>query len=948
MRVSKLLKELNLSFDRLKLYEPYLDVKIESINQKLSDVTRLKILSVYNNRKIQDKISKQEAVTSKKRETNTKRVRITKSKKEKPANKTEKFVGSINWYYNRNTQEEYGFLNNSEIGDVHFRGEVVIGADPHNFFEGQIVIFEIPQSEIHSNRKRALKLYEVEEEKDVVFLISNGCYNYSDFLENAINLLEQESFILKEKDKKEIEELITNYFVKEHANLDLSKIKNLLILAEKLDVHLDFKKFKASLSPVEKFELLKNTGISVELTEVKDVLLKYVLETVHVDFTIVEKLKPEEKTYFLQEVYKLIIEEVKVENAEKVFSYLIKSNINIDYTELDGSLIIKLWFASVLDFFPVDALYNKLLEYWSYLSRKSGEVNIDKQVKFKIDSIFNFLSEEESRELFFKGHYEIDKIYETTVLHSVLEIIKNTKYEHLKEEFQNIIFGKSSEFIKLYLFVEDYTDELNFDNAIIYTGLLPAEKQKIFFKKVLMLIETKVLRVGLEELSKITTFSYQENEEAKKIDGVGLDFTLSIILKIANDLKNNTITNQKSMFEIIANQIKTPQDFLEINGFFNECTGRTLSEPVSTGQGEEKTITYITKKTDLYPRFSTFCDGRKAIHAITGEPVLSNKESLEFWWCENSPCFEICRGKTIPENWSNYTLEDVLRILDVNYDEHQYEIILAVVNRVNRFLEHLKCTSCKSILKPKNNSKYSFYRVSEFSCTNIDCESPDKDIYLNHCLNGNCVDIIDSRTTVQCKPKVLDGLDNKDKCGWYICNNCLSCCSTEKLQARKNNKERFGYSYNCHTVGHRDLGIICCPKCGTETQEKKVDVEKYNKLLEWFKSKVNTDIIENSGQRVNGKWWFRWRQGNLERHKFKNALLQLKNVGFQVPNYNTHDKVQFISEPYNELNTLPTAFECGNCSHVIDLNNHDEFDISRVKAVKSFHKKIFPEVGSRN
>jgi hypothetical protein len=463
-----------------------------------------------------------------------------------------------------------------------------------------------------------------------------------------------------------------------------------------------------------------------------------------------------------------------------------------------------------------------------------------------------------------------------------------------------------------------------------------------------MLIETDVLNVDLEDLSKIILFEYQDNVDAKSIDGVGLDFTLSIILRIANDLKDSTITNQQTMFEIIANQIKTPQDFLEINGFFSGCTGRTIAESVVSGQGKEQRINHITKKTDFKPRFSTFCDGRKALHKITGEPILSTKEQLEFWWCENSPCFEVCRAETLPSNWRNYTLEDVLRILKVPYSPQQYEIVLGVINKVNRFLEHLKCNSCSSILRPNGDTNYSFYRVSQFSCTNENCEDPDKNVYLTHCLNGKCPDIIDSRISVQCRPKVLEGEDNKDKCGWFICDNCLSCCSSEKLIARKNTKERFGYHYNCHTVGHRDLGIICCPKCGTETKEKGIDLEMYNKLLDWFKSKINTDAIEKSGQREDGKWWFRWRKGNIETVAFRNALLQIKNCGFQVPNYNTSDDVQFISESFNDLNTISDRFECENCNHIIDLGDKEEFDVSRVRAVKSFHSKIFPKVEHRD
>lgn len=51
--------------------------------------------------------------------------------------------------------------------------------------------------------------------------------------------------------------------------------------------------------------------------------------------------------------------------------------------------------------------------------------------------------------------------------------------------------------------------------------------------------------------------------------------------------------------------------------------------------GENITI-QKTKKENFKPRFSTFCDGRKAVSQETNEPILCKKSGLEFWCGEKT------------------------------------------------------------------------------------------------------------------------------------------------------------------------------------------------------------------------------------------------------------------------------------------------------------------------
>src|SRR5690606_3526108 len=403
--------------------------------------------------------------------------------------------------------------------------------------------------------------------------------------------------------------------------------------------------------------------------------------------------------------------------------------------------------------------------------------------------------------------------------------------------------------------------------------------------KVLMLIDTNQLQITLDDLNKMTTYDYEMHEYAKEIDGVGIDFTLSVILKIVNDLKNKVYTKRNTIFDIIADTIKTPNDLLIIDGFFEECHGRKVIETVESmvQEEEEQEQKYELVKKDFKPRFSIFCDGRKAIIKGTNEPNLCKKSGFEFWWCENNKCYNACRHPKKPEYWKYYTLEDVLRILKIDYETKQYEIVLNVINRVNRFLEHLSCRSCKTILRPKNKSKYAFYGVTLFLCQNKECEKENEEIYLSHCLNGKCEDIIDGRDCVSCKNEGYD-----DTCGWYICNNCLACCSSEKLRARKYVLEEImNLEYTCHLEGHLNRGVICCNKCGYETVKNKGFADLYQKQLDWFIQYKDTHPnISKYGIRKDGKYWFIWDQGNFTPEQYRKQLSSMLKSGFSIPKYN--------------------------------------------------------------
>jgi len=130
------------------------------------------------------------------------------------------------------------------------------------------------------------------------------------------------------------------------------------------------------------------------------------------------------------------------------------------------------------------------------------------------------------------------------------------------------------------------------------------------------------------------------------------------------------------------------------------------------------------------------------------------------------------------------------------------------------------CEDCHEILYPIDTSNYAAHSVVRFRCANKNC-SNNEEIYLNHCLNGQCNNIIDSRISRKCEN------------GLYICNNCGSCCSHDMLKRHLENLELTGgYVHqnlrNCvkKKLGHLERAIYFCYRCKSEMKEINNEVFK--------------------------------------------------------------------------------------------------------------------------
>jgi hypothetical protein len=200
---------------------------------------------------------------------------------------------------------------------------------------------------------------------------------------------------------------------------------------------------------------------------------------------------------------------------------------------------------------------------------------------------------------------------------------------------------------------------------------------------------------------------------------------------------------------------------------------------------------YINNLTELFDECTN--SGRKIREFWDGFACEGKFWKQGALWCRGDKCelFPKPLDETHPPAHNNYrlTLQDIYFLLGkIDSNEHMKKLA-GWLNRLHSIINRLKCMKCHQPLKPhfdyaKNNAAF---RTTRFYCDNPNCsEFIDTNkaklsdlIYLNHCLNENCLRVIDSRESKQVCPK-----------NWYICTYCNACCP-----------------------GHHDNSILYCSKC---------------------------------------------------------------------------------------------------------------------------------------
>lgn len=561
--------------------------------------------------------------------------------------------------------------------------------------------------------------------------------------------------------------------------------------------------------------------------------------------------------------------------------------------------------------------------------------------------IFGKCSEEDISNIFFNVLYGFEKIDTEPKLKVIKEFL-NLSNEFTPEQHEKILIATINvcpDYFKLNLWLEDYYETLDFNSYKLYTITLSPADQKKFVKKVLKYIHEEKANISIEDLTSLNVIDFETSKFAEQVDESHLDYSTSIILNVISELlsqtkletREQTTSAQHRIYDLIIKQIKEPRDILQISGYFDECEGRCKvsvhEEKNEDGKVTASIVSYIRnehQKAKNHP----ICDGRKAVNRASKEPLLSD-EKVEYWWCANQKCFKPSRELHNSNDWEKYSLLDFLTILKVNFKETDLEIYLNIINKANRFLKHLKCRECNHILYPKGKTQYAFYGVSNFSCKTETCSEKGKEIYLSHCLNGNCEMVIDSRDCVKCKPPELDA----ESCGWYVCNFCHSCCSGQQLERRKWVYDNILHKeYKCHIKGHRDLGIVSCNKCGDSMESNEMNVTEYERILDWFMTNKDTsERIHKSGKNKLDKWWFVIKRGNDSYESFRKKLNKYYQVGFQIPDFEKEKDLQLISEPIDFKKHSSDILTCKSCGNILDLSS----DLEKALAVKQFHNVKF-------
>lgn len=643
-----------------------------------------------------------------------------------------------------------------------------------------------------------------------------------------------------------------------------------------------------------------------------------------------EQDKMDISTNFLEKLVNL--NSLDIERAE-IILYTSKNYFSDKYNDISKAVELKISAETAHSLWLHDFLETCQVDFISAMI-ESAEKNTQR-------NIFNRCSEEDKSNIFSKIIYKFENIDADLKLETIknfLNIAKVFAIEQL-DKILNETLRICPVSYKLSLWLDDYHQNLYFDEYKMFTITLNPADQKKFVKKVLKYIQEEKVKISVEELTSINIIDYETSKLAENIDHSKLDYSTSIILNTISELNNQTqIETRKQekeakfrIFDLILNQIKDPTDILEIKGYFDECGGRcsvSINEiKDEAGKVVDKEIIYNRnehQKAKLHP----ICDGRKFLK--DGIPVLDETNNIEFWWCANQRCYKPSREIHPPVEWEKYTLLDFLKILKINFRDKDFEIYLSIINKANRFLKHLNCRECRHILRPVRQSNYAFYGINNFNCTNDNCKEKGKEIYLTHCLNGKCEQAIDSRDSVKCKPEGVDS----EKCGWYVCNYCHSCCSDGVINARISNLKSRGQEYQCHTKGHRNLGVISCDKCGNAMESKEADIVEFQNTLNWFiNNRENSKYIIKSGLTKNNKNWFRFAKADLSTEEFNSKLHKLLSLGFQIPNIDENRDVQLVSEPNDFKKHNSEILTCKVCDNILDLSS----DVEKSASIKYFH-----------
>jgi hypothetical protein len=498
-----------------------------------------------------------------------------------------------------------------------------------------------------------------------------------------------------------------------------------------------------------------------------------------------------------------------------------------------------------------------------------------------------------NREFIFKIIYESDSLPWDESFESIkrfIKLIKNNQTKIDKEYAFRIFSNLSTPKIRLYLWLNDLSDTFDFNDYKENVWQLERKDQATFFKKLFYFKSKGTIDFELSDLNQIKVFDINTFRQIKQTEPkknyINLDFNISLLIHILNSISDSANFKGNIMskiFEYFVEYMIDSKDYKHIDYFYTKCIGRTRGTATEKKDQETNEIvenlvtnlpeyvcSYHHDKTDK-PLFHSYCDGQKAIKAIPGFPpekIIS--------WCAGLPCFESALLNNTFEKYHDLTLKDFLTILKIPFDLDTIAALSGYINKANLLIDRLKCNSCNSLMVPTGISNFAYHVVNNFHCATETCTEYNKNVYLSHCLNRNCSNLIDSRNSTRCKH---DG--HGEFCGWYICDTCYSCCSTEKIQQIIEKKRLHGLPYRCSTIGHDELKITFCYHCG---DKMKLNIDFYKRqqeIINSLTSEKKKHFIERA-EKKNGFWKFRLNLSSITNENQVSVVDQLTYYGFNV------------------------------------------------------------------
>ena len=255
----------------------------------------------------------------------------------------------------------------------------------------------------------------------------------------------------------------------------------------------------------------------------------------------------------------------------------------------------------------------------------------------------------------------------------------------------------------------------------------------------------------------------------------------------------------QSDFETVKNKINTcfreslnsqDQSELYIRNLVKSCNGRAKYRGDIHYDSTKRTFSFngpfsISKDCgeDIY------CEGRFWRNSNFFNENINQFTRKEYptYWCRGKTCYEPNLSINLDNPVSDWSLLEVLSVLDISIEQKYLSLFAGWANRMNEILSRLTCRVCHQSLRPVpfEPIRLGFYAVPLFQCLNQECNEYENKIRLTHCLNPYCEGennrIIDSRDCTKCSNGLL------------VCQDCFACCPT-----------------------HHDNRILPCPKCGKE------------------------------------------------------------------------------------------------------------------------------------